>query len=95
MVVGLAAQIGAGISLFTRSGRRLDGRDYLVIGIPITMGGIISILPEGFFKALPSTLHALLKNGLIVGIVLVLLLEHILLYRKGSDMNPGKMQGEA
>ena len=95
MVVGLAAQVGAGISLFTRSGRSLDGRDYLVIGIPITMGGIISILPEGFFKALPSTVHALLKNGLIVGIVLVLLLEHILLYRKGNDKNPGKIQGEA
>ena len=95
MVVGLAAQVGAGISLFTRSGRNLDGRDYLVIGIPITMGGIISILPESFFKALPSMAHALLKNGLIVGIVLVLLLEHILLYRKGNDRNPDKIQGEA
>jgi hypothetical protein len=39
--------------------------------------------------------HALLKNGLIVGIVLVLLLEHILLYRKGNDRNPDKIQGEA
>ncbi|MCJ7641042.1 MAG: purine/pyrimidine permease [Desulfobacterales bacterium] len=95
MVVGLAAQVGAGISLFTRSGRNLDGRDYLVIGIPITMGGIISILPGDFFKPLPSTVHALLKNGLIVGIVLVLLLEHILLHRKGNDRNPDKIQGEA
>jgi len=94
MVVGLAAQVGAGISLFTRSGRSLDGRDYLVIGIPITMGGIISILPEGFFRALPSTVHALLKNGLIVGIILVLLLEHILLYQKTKDTNPDKVQGK-
>lgn len=82
MVVGLAAQIGAGISLFTRSGRSLDGRDYLVIGIPITMGGIVSILPEAFFESFPPEVHALLKNGLIVGIAFVLLLEHIFLRRR-------------
>ncbi|HWU40240.1 MAG TPA: solute carrier family 23 protein, partial [Candidatus Acidoferrum sp.] len=35
MITGLAAQTGAGISVLTRSGRPLNGRDYLVIGIPI------------------------------------------------------------
>lgn len=93
MVVGLAAQVGAGISILTRSGRSLDGRDYLVIGIPITMGGIVSILPEGFFNAFPSTVHALLKNGLIVGIILVLLLEHIFLHRKGEDLEKKESKG--
>jgi len=79
MIIGLAAQIGAGISVLTRSGRELEGRDYLVVGIPILMGGIVSILPEGFFQAFPSGVHALLKNGLVVGIVLVLGLEHLFL----------------
>jgi uracil permease len=82
MVVGLASQIGVGISVLTRSGKRLDGRDYLVVGIPIIMGGMVSIFPEGFFKAFPPTLLALIKNGLIVGIVLVLILEHLLLAKK-------------
>ena len=82
MVVGLASQIGIGISVLTRSGKRLDGRDYLVVGIPIIMGGMVSIFPEGFFKAFPPTLLALIKNGLIVGIVLVLVLEHVLLAKK-------------
>jgi xanthine/uracil permease len=82
MVVGLASQIGIGISVLTRSGKRLDGRDYLVVGIPIIMGGMVSIFPEGFFKAFPPTLLALIKNGLIVGIVLVLVLEHLLLAKK-------------
>jgi len=82
MVVGLASQIGIGISVLTRSGKRLDGRDYLVVGIPIIMGGMVSIFPEGFFKAFSPTLLALIKNGLIVGIVLVLILEHLLLAKK-------------
>jgi xanthine/uracil permease len=82
MITGLAAQIGAGISVFTRSGEVLEGRDYLVIGIPILMGAIVSIMPDGFFQAFPSSVHALLKNGPVVGIFLVLLLEHLLLRRR-------------
>jgi len=62
--------------------RGLEGRDDLVVGIPILMGGIVSILPEGFFQAFLSGVHALLKNGLVVGIVLVLGLEHLFLRRR-------------
>lgn len=82
MVTAMAAQIGAGISVITRSGRQLDGRDYMVVGIPVLMGGVVSILPEAFFAVFPPTVHALLKNGLVVGIVLVLLLEHLLLPKR-------------
>jgi len=82
MITAMAAQIGVGISVLTRSGRALDGRDYMVIGIPVLMGGVVSILPQAFFEVFPSTVHALLKNGLVVGIVLVLVLEHLLLPRR-------------
>ncbi len=82
MIAAMAAQIGVGISVITRSGRALDGRDYVVIGIPVLMGGLVSIFPGPFFEAFPSTVHALLKNGLVVGIVLVLALEHALLPRR-------------
>lgn len=82
MITAMAAQIGVGISVITRSGRALDGRDYVVIGIPVLMGGLVSIFPGPFFEAFPPTVHALLKNGLVVGIVLVLTLEHALLPRR-------------
>jgi uracil permease len=82
MITAMAPQIGVGMSVITRSGRTLDDRDYLVIGIPILLGGAASILPTAFFEVFPATVHALLKNGLVVGIVLVLLLEHLLLRRR-------------
>ena len=82
MFTAMAAQIGAGISIITRSGQSLDARDYMVVGIPVLMGGLVSILPGAFFEAFPATVHALLKNGLVVGIVLVLALEHLLLPRR-------------
>ena len=83
LVTGMAAQVGAGISVLTRSGKSLDGRDYLVIGIPMLLGGIVSILPDAFFDLFGSPmLKALIKNGLIVGIVSVLILEHVLLPKR-------------
>jgi xanthine/uracil permease len=85
LITATASQIGTGISILTRDMHALTGRDYLVIGIPILLGGIISMLPRGFFQAFPLSLQALLKNGMVVGIILVLLLEHLLLRsRKGK-----------
>ncbi|MCK5553146.1 MAG: purine/pyrimidine permease [Deltaproteobacteria bacterium] len=82
MFTAMAAQIGAGISIITRSGRALAGRDYMVVGIPVLLGVLVTILPGAFFEAFPPTVHALLKNGLVVGIVLVLVLEHLLLPKR-------------
>jgi uracil permease len=82
MVTGMAAQVGAGISVLTRTGQGLEGRDYLVIGIPMLLGGIASVLPGESFQNFPTALHALVQNGLVVGIVFVLLLEHVILPRR-------------
>jgi len=84
MATGLAVQLGAGISVLTRSGKALTNRDFLIIGIPVVLASVTSILPEEFFRTLPYIAHALLKNGLAVGIVAVLLLEHVLLRERES-----------
>ena len=82
LITAMASQVGAGISVLTRSGRPLEGRDYLVIGLPILVGTFISILPGKFFQAFPPGSQAFLKNGLVVGMSLALLLEHLFLRRK-------------
>jgi xanthine/uracil permease len=55
-----------------------------VIGIPILWGAIASILPEPFVGLFPPAAQVFLKNGLVMGIVLVLLLEHVFLRRRGG-----------
>jgi len=79
LVVALASQVGAAISTVTAEGRRLAGRDYLVVGIPVLMGTLVAALPPAFFAGFPAGLGSLVGNGLILGIFLVLLLEHGLL----------------
>ncbi|UCF31361.1 MAG: purine/pyrimidine permease [bacterium] len=82
LFVTLAAQMGVGISLVTRGGNEMTVRDYLVIGLPILMGTAASMLPPQFLTMFPAPTRALMGNGLIVGIVLVMLLEHVVLRQK-------------
>jgi uracil permease len=88
LLAAMASQVGAGVSILTRLGKGMDSRDYLVVGLPILLGGVITLLPETFFQTLSPGLQAFLKNGLAVGIVSVLFLEHVFL-RKGKSNRKG------
>jgi xanthine/uracil permease len=82
LLTAMASQVGAGISVLARAGRSLGGRDYLVVGLPILLAGIIILLPDDFSRGFPYGVQAFLKNGLVVGVVAVLLLEHLILREK-------------
>jgi uracil permease len=84
LFVTLAAQMGVGISVLVRDNRTLDVRDYLVVGLPLLLGTAASMLPVEFLRLFPPSTRALLGNGLIVGIVLVLLLEHVILRERSN-----------
>lgn len=83
--VAMAGQIGAGISIIAAKG--IESRDYFVVGLPVMLGAIVGILPHAFYTAIPKAMQVLLSNGLIVGIVVVLFLEHLLL-RKTPQQSP-------
>ena len=84
LCVALGSQVGAGISVITTGGRTLAGRDYLVVGLPVIMGTLVATLPPSFFEILSASIGVVVSNGLVVGIVLVLVLEHLLLRKRQS-----------
>lgn len=77
LCVILGAQVGVGITTVTS--RPLTPRDYLTVGIPLILGTSAGFLPAGLAAQFPGPLQVLVGNSLIVGITLVLLLEHVLL----------------
>ncbi|NOY86560.1 MAG: hypothetical protein GXP52_04600 [Deltaproteobacteria bacterium] len=85
LFVTLAAQMGIGISVVAGSKWLMNVRDYLVVGLPLLLGTAASMLPKSFLSLFPPSARALLGNGLIVGIVLVLLLEHVVLRERGTS----------
>jgi xanthine/uracil permease len=82
LCVALGSQVGAGISVITAGGKSLAGRDYLVVGLPVIIGTLVATLPPSFFAILPASIGVVISNGLVVGIVLVLMLEHLLLRKR-------------
>jgi uracil permease len=80
--VALGSQVGAGITAITAGGRSLAARDYLVVGLPVMIGTLVAAIPPAFFAGFPAWLGTILGNGLVLGIILVLSLEHALM-RKG------------
>jgi len=80
LCVVLASQIGAAINTISAGGA-LGARDYLVVGLPVLLGTVVAAAPARFFAGLPALLGTVVGNGLVLGILLVLLLEHVLLAR--------------
>ena len=76
LCVALGGQIGAGIAIV--SSKKLTPRDYFVVGLPVLTGTLAGLFPRSLFEAMPGFVQVFLGNSLIVGIVAVLLLEHVL-----------------
>lgn len=83
LFVAMGAQVGAALSIISSAG--MSGRDYFVVGLPVLLGTLVSFLPEAFMASVPGALRVFLGNGLIVGIFMVLLLEHVLLRKRKDD----------
>jgi xanthine/uracil permease len=55
----------------------------LIVGLPIILGVIISYLPPAVLNTFPLILKPVLGNGFVVGVITVLIMEHIVFPRKG------------
>jgi len=80
----LGTQIGAGVAILFRKAQ-MTGRDFMVVGFPVILGGITAFLPVDFFSGLPVYLHGLLSNSMVTGVIAVLILEHGLRPQKSSE----------
>ncbi|HOC38488.1 MAG TPA: solute carrier family 23 protein, partial [Thermodesulfobacteriota bacterium] len=80
LCVAMGGQVGAGIAIIASHG--ITSRDYFVVGLPVLIGTLAGFFPPGLFEPLPGFFSVFLGNSLIVGISMVLLLEHVLWRRK-------------
>jgi xanthine/uracil permease len=78
LFVTLSSQIMVGINVMLSGEGKIERREYFTVGLPILLGTMVSIIPKQFFQLLPSAIASLVGNGLVMGILLCLFLEHIL-----------------
>ena len=77
----MASQIAAGLVLAQEAGAVGAFDDGLIVGIPLLLGTVVAFLPPEVATGFPATVRPLLTNGFVVGIIVVLMLEH-LVYRR-------------
>jgi uracil permease len=75
LCTAMGVQIGAALEIITASG--IQQRGYYIVGLPVVLGTLIGFLPQSLIDQLPQALRVFLGNGLILGIILVLFLEHV------------------
>ena len=81
----LCAQVAAGLMVAFDTPGGFLFQDGLILGFPLLLGTIIAFLPEPVLLSFPSTLRPILGNGFVVGVLAVLLLEHLVLPRKSGS----------
>jgi xanthine/uracil permease len=78
LFVAMSSQLMAGMSVIMSGKTKIERREYFTVGMPLLSGAMVSILPKQFFGFFPTTIAPLISNGLVVGILFSLFLEHIL-----------------
>lgn len=78
----MSTQVAAGLEIIQSTKAVLSFRDGLTLGIPIMLTTALSFAPAEAMAAIPSLLRPIVGNGFVMGIITVLLLEHIVLREK-------------
>ena len=76
-----AYQIGAGLAVASEEAGRLHIEDGLVMGLPLLLGTIVAFMPAPWVASFPPILRPIAGNGFLVGVVAVLILEHVIFRR--------------
>ena len=80
----MAAQIAAGLMVGQESSAVRTFDEGMIIGIPLLLGTVVAFLPAAVAAGFPATLRPLIANGFVVGIITVLVLEHVV-YRRQQN----------
>ena len=82
----MAAQVAA---TFQMSGTMSAAKDFngaLTIGLPIMLALVVAFLPAEVSEALPAVLRPIVGNGFVMGVIVVLVMEHVI-FRKRRNAN--------
>ena len=75
----MATQVAAGLEIIHSTKAVLSFNDGLILGLPIMLTVVLSFAPAEAMAAVPSLLRPIVGNGFVMGIIVVLVLEHFVL----------------
>jgi Xanthine/uracil permeases len=85
MIYLMGLQIGSCFGILARDGGAGDFNSGVIVGLPVMVGLVVSFSPPEVFQAFPDMLRSIVGNGFVMGIVAVVLLEHVILRGKRAS----------
>lgn len=73
----MGSQLAAALQTISFDKLVKDFNDGIVIGVPLMIALLISFLPEEVKESIPALIRPILGNGFVMGVVFVLILEHL------------------
>ncbi len=80
----MCSQIAAGL-IVAFSSKPFSFDDGLIIGLPLMLGIIVSFLPAEVLATFPPLLVPIIGNGFVVGVLAVLIMDHIIYRKAGAN----------
>ena len=81
----MSTQVAAGLEIINSTKAVLSFRDGLVLGVPIMLTLALSLAPDAAMAAVPSIIRPIVGNGFVMGIIVIIILEHIVLKERITD----------
>ncbi|NLL51118.1 MAG: purine/pyrimidine permease [Peptococcaceae bacterium] len=82
----MCSQIAAGLLVAFNTKEGFSFESGLIMGLPIMLSIITSYLPQSVIGTFPLSLRPIIGNGFVVGVLAVLIMEHVI-YRKKESPN--------
>lgn len=85
LIYVMCSQVAAGLIVAFKTPGGFNLEDGLIMGLPLILGIIFSFLPAQVVETFPASLRPVAGNGFVVGVLAVLVLEHVI-YRRDEKV---------
>lgn len=78
----MVTQLASGFHLMEKQKAVVDFESAIVIGFPIMLAVLVSFLPQTVVEAIPLIVRPILTNGFVMGVITVIVCEHLIFRKK-------------
>ena len=78
----MGTQLAAGFEMVRSTGSVTEFRHGMIIALPLLFNVIMTFAPSDAIGAIPELIRPLVGNGFVMGVIIILLLEHIFMRDK-------------
>lgn len=84
----MSSQLSAGMQMLNRNNAVSDFNSGIIIGFPLMVALLLSFAPHQAIEQIPAFIRPIVGNGFVMGVIFVLLLEHLVFPHKKTKYKP-------